>query len=146
MNKLKYKQAWTWPEQVEDFITARAEGFTIHVMNGNSSLGDIRIDKFTDNTDIKADALWLPIKSEVADTVISDPPWAMDYVLKPKFMSELRRVLKFGGQLIFNAPWCPKCPGLQLEEIWCPTYQLMTFRHISLIFVLRKIKSRLFEV
>jgi len=145
MNKLKYKKAWSWPEQVEDFIRARAEGFTIHVMNGQSSLGQLRVDKFTENTDIRADALWLPIRSEVADTVISDPPWDMDYVLKPRLISEMRRILKFGGTLIFNAPWCPKCPGMALLEIWCPTWQLMTFTHISLIFVLRKVKSNMFE-
>jgi len=88
----------------------------------------------------------LPLDSEIADTVVCDPPWAMDYVYKPKLISELRRILKFGGQLIFNAPWCPKCPGLALEEIWVPTYQLMTFTHLSFIFVCRKIKSRLFEI
>lgn len=145
MNKLKYRPVWKWPGQVEDFIAARAEGFIVHVMNGDSQLGDLRIDRYSKNTDICADALWLPIKSEVADTIVCDPPWGLDYTLKPKLMSEMRRVLKFGGRLIFNAPWCPKCPGLAIEEIWCPTYQLMTFNHISLIFVCRKIKSHLFE-
>jgi len=144
-NKLKYKKAWSWPEQVSDFIESRARGFTVHVMNGSSQFGDLRIDKYTETTDIRADALWLPMKSGIADTVVSDPPWDMDYVWRPRLMSEIRRILKFGGQLIFNAPWCPKCPGLQLESIWCPTWQLMTFRHISLIFVLTKVKSRLFE-
>ena len=146
MNKLKYRKAWHWPDQVADFIGYQAQGFTIHIMNGESQLGDLRIDRYSENTDIRADALWLPIKSEVADTVISDPPWDMDYTLKPRLMSEIRRILKFGGRLIFNAPWCPKCPGLALEEIWCPTYQLMTFTHISLIFVCRKIKSSMFEI
>ena len=145
-NKLKYKKAWSWPTQVEDFIAARADGFTIHVMNGNSQLGDLRIDRYTENTDIRADALHLPLSNEVADTVICDPPWDMDYTLKGRLLSELRRITKFGGKWIFNAPWCPKCPSMALEEIWCPTWQLMVFTHISLIFVLRKTKSRLFEV
>ena len=145
MNKLKYKKAWSWPKQVEDFIAARAEGFTVHIMNGQSSLGHLRIDKFTENVDIRADARWLPLKDEIADTVVSDPPWDMDYTLKPQLISEMRRVLRFGGILIFNAPWCPKCPGLSLLEIWCPTWQLMTFTHISLIFVLRKVKSSMFQ-
>lgn len=146
MNKLKYRKAWTWPEQVEDFINARARGFTVHVMNGESKLGELRIDKYTQNTDICGDAFMLPLKSEIADTVISDPPWDINNRYRPKLISELRRITKFGGQLIFNAPWCPKCPGLQLEEIWCPTWQLMRFQHIALIYVLTKIKSRLFEI
>jgi len=147
MNKLKYRKAWSWPQQVEDFIASRARGYTVHVMCGESKLGDLRIDKYVENADIHADALkGLPLNSEIADTVICDPPWDMDYIYKPKLMSELRRIIKFGGQLIFNAPWCPKCPGLQLEEIWCPTWQLMTFTHIALIFVCRKVKNKMFEV
>jgi len=146
-NKLKYRKAWSWPQQVEDFIGARAEGYTVHVMCGESQLGDLRIDKFVETADIRADVFdGLPIENEVADSVICDPPWDMDYTLKPKLIAELRRIIKFGGILIFNAPWCPKCPGLALEEIWCPTYQLMTFTHIALIFVCRKVKSRLFDI
>jgi len=145
-NKLKYRKAWSWPEQVEDFIISRARGFTIHIMNGTSQFGDIRIDKFTDNTDIKADALYLPIKAEVADTAIADPPWDMSDILKNGFMKEIRRITKLGGQIIINSPWCPKCPGIELEEIWCPTWQLFTFHNIALIWVLIKVKSRLFEV
>lgn len=140
-NRLKYRKAWAWPAQVEDFIGARARGFTIHIMNGQSQLGGLRIDRYAENTDIRADALWLPLKSEVADTVVCDPPWNMDYKLKPKLMTEIRRILKFGGQLIFNAPWCPKCPGLPIEEVWVPEWQLMTFHHIVLIFVARKVRK-----
>ena len=142
MNKLKYRKAWRFPEAVEDFIAAQCEGFVVHIMNGDSQLGDLRIDKYSDNTDIRADALQLPLKDEVADTVVCDPPWSMDNRDKPKLMLEIKRILKFGGKLIFNSTWNPKCPGLPVETIFVPERQLMTFQHISLIFVSRKIKSR----
>lgn len=141
-NKLKYRKAWSWPTQVEDFIASRARGFTVHLMNGESNLGDLRIDQWSGKTDIRADVTRLPLKDEVADTVICDPPWNMDYTMKPKLMAEIRRILKFGGQLIFNAPWCPKCPGLPIEEVWVPEWQLMTFHHIALIFVARKVRRQ----
>jgi len=141
-NHLKYRKAWSWPGQVEDFIKSRARGFTVHLMNGASTLGDVRIDRYSGTTDIKADALCLPLKSEIADTVCLDPPWGMDDRDKYKLMIEVRRILKPGGIVIMNSPWNPKCPGLQLEEIWCPEWQLMTFHHIALIFVLRKIRAR----
>jgi hypothetical protein len=142
-NKLKYRQAWGWPQRVEDFIASRARGFTVHLMNGSSKFGDLRIDRYTETTDIKADALCLPLKSEVADTVVCDPPWDMDVRLRIKLMDEIRRILKFGGQLIFNSRWSPKCPGLPIEEIWVPEWQLMTFHDIALIFVSRKIRKGL---
>ena len=143
-NKLKYRKAWSWPQRVEDFIASQARGFTIHVMNGNSKLGDLRIDKYSEDTDIRGDALALPLKDEVADTVICDPPWAMDDRLKIKLLSEIRRILKFGGLLILNATWSPKMPGMVIEEILVPEWQLMTFHHIALIFKVRKVKGSLF--
>lgn len=141
-NKLKYRKAWRFPEAVEDFIAAQCEGFTVHIMNGESQLGDLRIDKFSENTDIRADALCLPLRNEIADTVVCDPPWFMDNRDKPKLMSEIRRILKFGGKLIFNSTWNPKCPGLPVETVYVPERQLMTFQHISLIFIARKVKSK----
>ena len=140
-NNLKYRKAWSWPQQVEDFIASKSNGFTVHVMCGQSRLGDLRIDRFTESCDIRADALHLPLKDCIADTVVSDPPWGMDDRDKYKLMVEIRRILKVGGQLILNSPWNPKSPGLVVEEIWVPEWQLMTFQHIALIFVARKVRG-----
>lgn len=145
MNKLKYRKAWRFPERVEGFIAAQCHGFTLHIMNGDSELGDLRIDKHSDNTDIHADALCLPLRDEIADTVVCDPPWSMDNRDKPTLMLEIKRILKFGGKLIFNSTWSPKCPGLPIETIYVPERQLMTFQHISLIFIARKVKANLFK-
>ena len=141
MNLLKYRKAWRFPEQVEKFIAAQCEGFTVHIMNGESELGDLRIDKYSENTDIRADAFCLPLKDGIADTVVCDPPWSMNNTDKSGFMRELRRVLRVGGKLVFNSTWNPKCPGLPVEAIYVPERQLMTFNHISLIFIARKVKK-----
>lgn len=146
-NKVKYKQAWAWPGYVEDFIRSKSMGYTVHVCCGQSQLGDLRIDKYVESADIIADVLsGLPLPSEIADTVISDPPWDMDYQDRSPLIIELRRILKFGGKLIFNSRWCPKCPGLAIEEIWIPTYQLFTFHDLAMIFVARKLRSNMFDV
>jgi len=142
-NKLKYRKAWRFPEAVEDFIASQCEGFTVHVMNGESQIGDLRVDLYSKNTDIHADALNLPLADELADTVVCDPPWEMDNRAKPKLVSELRRILKFGGKLIFNSTWSPKCPGMPIETIYVPERQLMTFQHISLVFIARKVRRNL---
>ena len=146
MNKLLYRKAWRWPLQVESYLRSRARGFTVHVCSGESSLGDIRIDSNTEKANIKADCLELPLREDIADTVICDPPWEMQYHLRGKLVKELRRILKPGGRLIFNAPFSPKQPGLIVEEILVPTYQLMHFRNVALLWVCRKVKGTLFSL
>ena len=113
----KFIKAWAWPTEVEDFLKARAKGFTIHICNGTSHLGDLTIDKYMP-ADIIGDAYNLPIKTGVADTVICDPPWGIPRHKRHQLLFELRRVLKMGGCLLFNAPWLPRAPSLKLEEIW----------------------------
>jgi len=141
-NKLKYRKAWRFPQPVEYFIASQCHGFTVHLMNGDSNLGDLRIDKYSQNTDIIADAFHLPLKDQTADTVVCDPPWSMDNRDKPKLLAEIFRTLKFGGTLIFNSTWSPKMPGLPIEKVYVPERQLMTFQHISLIFIAKKVKQR----
>jgi len=142
VNKLKFRKVWRFPEQVEDFIASQCKGFTVHVMNGNSALGDLRIDAYTTNTDIRADVFHLPLKDAIADTVVCDPPWMMDYKFKPALASELRRILKFGGIMVFRAPWSPKIPGMLIEVVYVPEWQLMNSYNIGLVFIVRKIKQK----
>lgn len=141
-NKLKYRKAWRFPEPVEDFIASHCNGFTVHIMNGGSPLGDLRVDKYSRDTDITADAFCLPLRGQIADTVVCDPPWLMDNKYKLLLLREIVRILKLGGILIFNSTWSPKCPGLPVETIYVPERQLMTFQHISLIFIARKVKQK----
>lgn len=113
----KFLKAWAWPSEVEDFLKARAIGFTIHVCNGSSHLGDLTIDKYMP-ADVLGDMYQLPVRTSIADIVICDPPWGIPRHVRHKLLFELRRVLKFGGSLLFNAPWMPRVPGLELREIW----------------------------
>jgi len=117
IGRRKFIKAWSWPAEVEQFIADMCEGYTVHVCSGTSTLGDLRIDKYLP-ADKVADMLSLPVDSYSADTVICDPPWGIPRHLRARLVYELRRILKVGGKLIFNAPWLPRAPGLQLESIW----------------------------
>lgn len=142
-NPIKWRPAWVFPQHVEDFIASQCRGFTVHVMNGRSKLGDLRIDMFTDETDVRGDAFALPLKDRCADTVVCDPPWGLDYRIRGRLLYELRRIIRPGGRLVFNAPWSPKLPGLPIESIYVPDRQLMSFHQLALVFVSRKIKGEL---
>ena len=139
----KFRRAWAWPSDVEAFIEAKIEGLSLHVCCGESKIGDIRIDLYT-NADVKADMFHLPIKKHSCDTVICDPPWELPYHLRHKLLYELRDSLKAGGKLIFNSFWNPKIKGLQNEEYWVG-FPNATWRNISLLVVSRKVQSQLEE-
>ena len=117
IGRRQFIKAWAWPSEVEEFLGTRAKGFTVHVCNGSSKLGDLTIDKYMP-ADVIGDMYSLPIKTGVADTVICDPPWGIPWHVRHKLLFELRRILKLGGSLLFNAPWMPRVPGLELKEIW----------------------------
>ena len=142
-NKMKYREAWRWPQAVEGFIRSRAQGLTIHVCSGMSQIGDVRIDIDGHNANVRGDFNQLPVKDDIADTVVCDPPWELQYHLRGKLVKELRRIIKPGGQLLFLAPWSPKQPGLIVESIMVPEYQLMWFSNIALCWICRKVRGLL---
>ena len=146
MNPLRYRPAWRWHYSTSQFMSSHAHGFTVHLFNGHSKLGNLRIDKFSPETDLTADACFLPLKDESVDTVLADPPWTMDNTIKGLFVSEIRRVLRPGGSLYLVAPWSPKMPGLRIERIYVPEAQLMRWKHVHLIFHARKVKYRMFPL
>lgn len=113
----RFIKAWAWPGEVEEFLKVHSKGFTVHICNGSSDMGDLTIDKYMP-ADIIGDMYRLPIKTGVADTVICDPPWGIGREVRHILIFELRRVLKLGGSLLFNAPWLPRVPGLELKEVW----------------------------
>ncbi len=95
----------------------KATGFVVHVCSGSSTLGDLTIDQYM-TAMVKASMYNLPLKTGVADTVICDPPWGIGRHMRMKLICELRRVLRVQGILLFNAPWLPHVPALELLEVW----------------------------
>jgi len=136
IGRRKFIKSWAWPGEVETFLKEKMEGFTLHVCSGSSDLGDLTIDEYMPAM-IKADMLHLPIKTGVGDTVICDPPWGVARNLRAQLVYELRRILKPGGKLLFNAPWIPVAPGLELLEIWV-SVSIMPMNDCGVISILLK--------
>ena len=117
IGRRRFIKSWAWPGEVEEFLKQKAKGLVIHVCSGSSSLGDITVDQYMPAM-IKASMYNLPLQTNIADTVICDPPWGIARHLRNKLVCELRRILKVEGILLFNAPWLPHVPQLKLLEIW----------------------------
>jgi hypothetical protein len=106
MSEMKFKTAWAWPSHVDEYMRQNLRSPSLHVFNGSSRLGDVKIDLHT-NATIRADALHLPIRDNSFQTVFGDPPWNIPKHLRSRIMYELRRVLRVSGELILNANWYP---------------------------------------
>jgi len=139
----RFRKAWRWPNSVEDFISSKMEGHTLHVCCGRSEIGHVRIDLY-ERADIRADMFHLPIKRGSFDTVICDPPWELPYHKRHLLLYELRDCLKRGGKLILNSFWYPRLKGLKLIEFYVGIPEA-TWRNVSLLVIMRKIQAQLDE-
>lgn len=138
--RYEYKQVWSWPDDVEQFIKGLIKGRSLHVCCGDSMLGDVKVDKYIKRDDVcNADALDLPFENEF-DTVICDPPWEFPYHTRHRLLYSLRDALKPNGILIFNSFWLPKVRGLKIEDVYCG-FPKSAWRSVSLIFIARKINE-----
>lgn len=139
--ELKFKQIWRWPKDLEDFITERAEGYVVHVCAGESRLGDLRIDKYTD-VEVNGDMFDIPLDADLADTTVCDPPFNVGYHRRHYLHWELRRITKVGGRILFKAPWIFHAKGVENQEYWLlvPTH---VTENVSILTVGRKVQATL---
>jgi tRNA G10 N-methylase Trm11 len=150
MKKLtKAKLLGTFSNEVRDLIRSRAEGLIINLCSGTFNFG-ITVDKIMP-ADIKADVMHLPLKDEIADTVIFDPPYGRKwkkiygayYADRRKAFTEVLRILKPGGLLIFCHYFIPCYKTLLLEDVYMIHNQ--PWEHVRALSFSRK-QKRLFEI
>ena len=134
-----YIKAWSWPEDVEQFIKSKIKGYTLHACCGDSEIGDIKIDIKPQRDDVICKDVYELDYKEEFDTIVCDPPWKIPIHLRPKFLYPLRDALKPNGIIIFNSPWPPKVKGIQIEELY---FRLSDWRNVRMIFIGRKIQSQ----
>jgi len=94
---MSYRHSWRWTLDEELLFRSLSIGFVLHVCCGESEIGDIKVDLFSSNCDVKADVRKLPFRPLSFDTVICDPPWALynkfKWVLKLNQLARERLIL-----------------------------------------------------
>lgn len=80
-----------WPKEVEEYLSTKLLGYSLHVCCGKSQLGDVRVDLYA-QADITADAARLPFSNSEFDTVLIDPPYNSKFQWMHDMLSELPRV------------------------------------------------------
>jgi len=104
-----------------------------HICSGVSNIGDVRIDRsfidlpfdgkypieYQGSCNIMGDMVNLPLKDSCAGSVICDPPYKYDFT-KPELISELVRICKPRGKIIFIAPWIPNHKNITVlnTDLW----------------------------
>jgi hypothetical protein len=138
--KLLFKKAMVWEKDISDFVRSRMLGYTLNIPCGDSEIGDVRIDVQERPTSTKqGDMREIPYPNETFDTVISDPPWKLDYYNRWKPFLECVRVTKVGGRIIYNATWIPASKQVDLEELWIR--QSSSFANVSVLSVFKRTKN-----
>lgn len=99
-----------WHKNIEDFLLTLFIGKTLHVCCGKSKLGDVRLDLYADNVDIKCDASNMKefIKNDEFETVLCDPPYNGKFQWNHDLLSELSRVSS--KRIIFQHWFIPATP------------------------------------
>ena len=123
---------WTKENYVQiNKILSSLDKPRFHICSGVSEIGDIKLDRscidhHTDkrawlqgHCDIKGDMIRLPFKSGIAGSVICDPPYKYDFT-KPELISELVRICKPKGKILFIAPWVPNHKNIKVidTDLW----------------------------
>ena len=71
------------------------------------------------------------------DTVISDPPWKINFFKRQKPFFECVRICKVGGTIIYNCTWRPASKYVRLKEVFVRTDA--PWAGISYIWIFEKI-------
>ena len=123
-SKYAFKESWTWPKDVADWMERELASLTmdtpepiVHICSGSSNLGQLTVDAFHEDADINADALNLPVREGTIGTVITDPPWKWDPATRGRFGDELHRVMEPEGLLLWCAPWMPAFGLFKIQKL-----------------------------
>lgn len=142
---LKFRKAWSWPKGLENFLQTFLISPSLHVCCGESQLGDYKVDAYLIRREvIQADMFNLPFRDGFFASAIIDPPWHLQYHLRPRLAKELFRVLRPGGILLLNSPWAlGLTKTMKLEAVYYA--ETKSWRNCPLIMVYRKIQSTIFS-
>jgi len=128
-----FNPRWFWTlENINEVLKLLPElnKPVFHICSGSSDIGDIRLDRsyikdvemFREHRGLPSllgNMERLPFKDSIAGSVICDPPYKYDFT-KPELISELVRICKPRGKIVFIAPWIPNHKALKVlnTDLW----------------------------
>lgn len=153
--RFTFEKAFVFPYEVDCFITTITWRLKIvrrklcHCCCGESQIGGLRIDmKHEVKPDLVARVQDLPniLGENSQDNILIDPPWAISYQSRREFSYAVRDILKVGGYLIFNAPWCPWVTGLSdisdsNTEVWKVVQNFNSYRDLVDFWIFKKLPT-----
>lgn len=139
---LRFKTAMIWEKEVSDFVRSRVRGLSLNIPCGMSEIGDVRIDQNPESKAQRFQDFFDYMKmcdDNTFDTVISDPPWKIQYYHRARWFFACVDKCKVGGRIIYNATWIPTSKCVELEELW--VRQSTTFANVSVLSVFKKLQT-----
>jgi SAM-dependent methyltransferase len=119
-----FRPGWRWPADVRRWFARQLSSLQhpaprpiANIPSGSSKLGDIRVDKYVKNADVRADFFHLPFADGALGTIVCDPPFELNTHERIRLHKELGRVLRPGGLLLWQAPWLPNEGVFDIETI-----------------------------
>lgn len=98
-----------WPEAVSELIDSLLIPTSLHVCCGKSDLGDVKVDRYDESADLKADAVALPFADESFETILCDPPYNGKFKWNHDLLKELSRIAR--KRIIFQHWFIPADPN-----------------------------------
>jgi hypothetical protein len=94
-----------WPPDVENYLKGLLIEKSLHICCGISRIGDVRLDLYAEDINVRGDMSRLPFSNQSFDSVIIDPPYNSKLQIMHDMLSELSRVAK--QRIIFQHWFSP---------------------------------------
>ena len=115
---------WTFSNKsiLYRFFQKHVNGKTLHLCCGRTRLSDainFDIEKYA-GVDVRGDMFKLPFRSNIFDTVLSDPPYKLAYDRRPYWVREILRVIKKqkGSKIVLKLDFIPYFKDFGLKELY----------------------------
>jgi len=105
-----------WPTQVQSYVADLLISPSLHVCHGKSKIGDVRLDMYEEDTNIKGDAARLPFATNSFASVLIDPPYNGKFQWNHDMLSEIARVA--GDRFILQHWFVPVSKNGKFKKDW----------------------------
>lgn len=113
----RYVEAFSWPGTVERFLVEIIrETPLLNVCSGRTCFGDVRVDKYHPDAQVKADWCQLPFAPDSFGAVFADPPWNFAY--REACSLFINEALRVAPVAYLMAPWVYGASRAPMTDCW----------------------------